>query len=158
MVNLLTTIPTDAILKEAYINGTLLSICKDTNLQYANIIKRAKLENWPSTPSQKRAEELSPIVARLKQANTPLSKGRIHAEAMAKIISEKILPDLENQSTEQLLSNIDNIEKADKIARRSYGLDEQSANGPTLNINVLAAGLEVFTKQPEINLDKVIEV
>ena len=146
-VDCLTVIPTDTILKEAYISGNLQKICKDTNLSYPNIIKRAKLEKWPITTQQKSPQPLSPILDRLKKANSPLAKGRIYAEAMGDQLSQKILPHLEEQTADDILNNIDQYEKADKIARRSFGLDQDSANGPTLNINVLAAGLEVFTKQ-----------
>ena len=70
-------------------------------------------------------------------------RGERHAERMAGV-SERGLDQIETMDGPEILNSVDQIEKLDKLARRTFGLNDVPANGFTLNVlNLGGCAVEV---------------
>ena len=81
---------------------------------------------------------------RLKQS--PLSmqqRGERHVERLASV-PERAVDHIETMNGPEILNSVDQIEKLDKVARRTFGLNDIPATGFTLNVlNLGDCSLEV---------------
>ena len=137
----------------AFRENRLATFCKTRHLNHTQTLKRIKRVGWTMT-----IPDLSPqaptlaaptgqdALNEIRRATNPLDRGRIYARAMGDIVS-KTLPHLDTLAPEDVLNQIEKIERLNKVARSTFGLDESSASGPTLNVNILAAGVEQFAIQ-----------
>ena len=128
-------------LQEAFRAGSgLKDLCEANNLDLNSILKQAKLENW-SKPKP------SPKPIKVREENddrvSPIERGHKYTKRLSETLSD-VLDYLEDCTPQELLSQIDNVEKMDRILRRSYGLDREIQGGPTLNVNILAQGIQMF--------------
>ena len=89
-------------------------------------------------------------------ARTPLTmqqRGERHVERMAGV-SERGVDHIETMDGPQILNSVDRIEKLDKVARRTYGLDEIKRCG--IQVNILSGNFSdgpVFDTEPLTRLD-----
>ncbi len=68
------------------------------------------------------------------------------------------LPDhLKRLPLASILELAPKLDALDKVARRNFGLDREQQGGPTLNINILSAGIAAFTQTEQIS-KKVIDI
>jgi hypothetical protein len=59
-------------------------------------------------------------------------------------VSERAVDHIETMAGPEILRSIDRIEKADKVARRTFGLGDIPSTGFSLNVlNVGAFGVEI---------------
>ena len=147
-------------LQEAYRKGQgLKKLCEDNNLDELSILRQAKLENW-GKPNIKKSTNTSPTLSEdTKPKRTPIEKGHSYAERLT-VLLERTLQHLEENSEDDpqiILDAIDQIEKLDRVARRSYGLDKEQTGGPTLNVNILAQGIQAFA-QVDYDRPPIIEL
>ena len=70
-----------------------------------------------------------------------------HMERMAGVTA-KVLPHLESMEPAEILDSARNLERFDYVARRNYGLGEQSAIPGPINFNVLIGGAIWPTEKP----------
>ncbi len=71
-------------------------------------------------------------------------RGERHVERMAGV-SERAVGHIETMDGPEILNSVDEIEKLDKVARRTFGLkDDNPLGGFSLNVlNVGAFGVEI---------------
>jgi hypothetical protein len=62
-----------------------------------------------------------------------------HVERMAGV-SEKVVSHVESLEPSTILDQIDKVEKADRVARRTFGLDDREAHGQSLAVNIAILG------------------
>ena len=75
-------------------------------------------------------------------------RGERHVERMAGV-SERGVDHIETMHGPEILKSVDQIEKLDKVARRTFGLDEIKPSG--IQINVLSGNFKdgpVFDIEP----------
>lgn len=134
------------ILIEHYQKRTLMQYCLDNNLDYLQVVEVAKLENWPRIAPPEKPQ--SPTIVNYKQLQQ--ERRQRYAETIGNIIEDKIIPHIQELTPKQLLSEIDQIEKADKIVRRSYDLDKSQEKEQPINVNILAQGVQAFAVQTQL--------
>jgi hypothetical protein len=113
------------------------------------ILSRAKREGWTqqikSVKALAKREGASPAVTATEAvAITMQQRGERHRERMAGV-SERGVDHIETMDGPEILNSVDQIEKLDKVARRTFGLDDIPPGGHfTLNVlNLNSLGIEV---------------
>jgi hypothetical protein len=81
-------------------------------------------------------------------AVTMRQRGQRHVERMAGV-TEKVLPHLEGMEPNEILSRVDQVEKLDKVARRTFGLDNDSGQSLGLRLNILNVNGDMFASDEE---------
>jgi hypothetical protein len=70
-------------------------------------------------------------------------RGECHLARMAGV-SERAVDHIEAMRGPEILSSVDQIEKLDKIARRTFGLNDIPSSGFTLNVlSIDSLGVEI---------------
>ena len=95
------------------------------------VLARAKREDWSSQLRQARAIVAAPagapaIDVSRAAAATMAERGQRHLERVAGVV-EKTLPYIEGLGPEAILGRVEDIDRLDRIARRTYGLDDASS-------------------------------
>src|SRR5947208_4863028 len=125
--------------KTAYASGIgLREIARNMNIPAGTILSRAKREG--ST------REIQSAKALVKRENSALAvtpveavaatlaeRGQRHLKRMAGV-SEKAVDHIETIDGPEILNSVDQIEKLDKVARRTFGLNDNPYSGFTLNV------------------------
>lgn len=128
--------------KTAFAAGIALrEIARNMDLPAGTILARAKREGWTKqiqSAKQKAALVQSPAITPMQSvALTMQQRGRRHLERMAGV-SEKVVSHVETLEPDSILDRVDDVEKLDRIARRTYGLNETGGIDSPLNLNVLS--------------------
>ena len=109
------------------------------NISEGTILARAKREGW--------TREIQNAKALVKRENSALTvtpveavaatlaeRGQRHLKRMAGV-SERGVDHIETMDGPEILNSVDEIEKLDKVARRTFGLDNNPLpSGFTLNV------------------------
>lgn len=66
-------------------------------------------------------------------------RGERHLGRMANIV-EKTLPHVEAMEPGAILDRVDDVEKLDKIGRRTFGLSDGDAHGDNFAVNIAILG------------------
>lgn len=139
-------------LKATYALGVgLVELCKKYNLDHTAILRKAKLEKWPSNLEDfTKAESESAIVVRENPPSPapPIDPGEEYLKRMGNIILN-LVKHIEELPQEEVLKNIVKIEKLDLVARRTFELDEEMSN-QSININILSQNLEKYANSPKV--------
>ena len=132
-----------AEIRTAYASGIgLREIARNMGLPEGTVLARAKREGWT------RQIECSKALATREDAPlavTPVAaaamsmqqRGERHVDRMAGV-SERGVDHIETMDGPEILNSVDQIEKLDKVARRTFGLNDNPYIGfrlNTLNIN-----------------------
>ena len=132
--------------KTAYASGIgLREIARHMNLSENTVLSRAQREGW--TREIHSAKTLAkrndaPAVTPLKSvAMTMQQRGERHVERMAGV-SEKVVSHVESLEPGVILDQIDKVEKTDRVARRTYGLNDGEASGPNAVVNIAMLGVD----------------
>ena len=132
--------------KTAFVSGIgLREIARNTNISAGTILSRASREGWTreihsAKALAKRAD--APVVSPLKAvAMTMQQRGERHVERMAGV-SEKVVSHVESLEPGVILDEIDKVEKADRVARRTFGLNDGEASGPNAIVNIAMLGVD----------------
>jgi hypothetical protein len=78
-------------------------------------------------------------------------RGERHVERMAGV-SERGVDHIETMDGSEILNSVDQIEKLDKVARRTFGLNDNPYSGFSLNVLNLGS-LEVEIREPDSKED-----
>ena len=120
------------------------------------VLARAKRESWTREIQNAKAlvkrEDVSPVVTATKAvAITMQQRGERHVERMAGL-SEKVVTHVEALEPDVILEKIDKVEKADRVARRTYGLSDGDSHGSNVMVNIALLGIDpesVRVDQPD---------
>ena len=139
--------------KTAFASGIgLREIARNMGIPAGTILSRAKREGWTREIQSakglaKREDALlaTPIEA---AAMTMQQRGERHIERMAGV-SECAVDHMETMDGNEILARVDQIDKLDKVARRTFGLgDDNAYSGFSLNVlNIGSLGLEIEGKE-----------
>jgi hypothetical protein len=113
------------------------------------VLARAKREGWTqqirSAKTLAKREDAKPAVSPVEAAAASMQqRGERHVERMAGI-SERAVDHIETMAGPEILASIDRIDKADKVARRTFGLTDDNAYiGFSLNVlNLETFGVKI---------------
>jgi uncharacterized protein YjcR len=136
-------------MKTAYASGIgLREIARSMGIPEGTILSRAKREGWTqqiqSAKALTKREDALPAVTPVQAVAMSIrQRGERHVERMAGL-SEKVVTHVEALQPDVILEKIDKVEKADRVARRTFGL-EGKPYGEHFTLNVL-------------NLDMLVDV
>jgi hypothetical protein len=126
-------------IKTAHASGIgLREIARNMNIPEGTVLARAKREGWTQEIQNakalvKRENSALAVTATEAVAITMQQRGERHVERMAGV-SERGVDHVETMDGPEILDSVDQIEKLDKIARRTFGLDEIRPCGIQVNI------------------------
>jgi hypothetical protein len=122
----------------------LREMARNMNIPEGTVLARAKREGW--------TRQIESAKALVKRENAPLTvtpveavaatlaeRGQRHLKRMAGV-SEKAVDHVETMDGPQILNSVDQIEKLDKVARRTFGLSEGDAHGDNVAVNIAILG------------------
>jgi len=132
-----------AEIRTAYASGiSLREIARNMNIPEGTVLARAKREGWSrqrdnAKPLVKR-EEAAKVVTPFEAASATMQqRGERHLGRMANIV-EKTMPHVEAMEPGAILDRVDDVEKLDKVARRTFGIsDHDSPDQMLVNIAIL---------------------
>jgi hypothetical protein len=148
-----------AEIRTAYASGIgLREIARNMGIPEGTVLARAKREGWTreiknAKALAKREDSAPAVTATEAVAITMQQRGERHVERMAGV-SERGVDHIETMDGPQILNSVDRIEKLDKVARRTYGLDEIKRCG--IQVNILSGNFSdgpVFDTEPLTRLD-----
>jgi hypothetical protein len=129
-----------AEIRTAYASGIgLREIARNMNIPEGTVLARAKQESWTREIQNAKAlvKRENPALAVTPVAAVAMSvqqRGERHIERMAGV-SERGVDHVETMDGLEILNSVDQIEKLDKVARRTLGLDNNPLpSGFTLNV------------------------
>ena len=139
-------------IKTAYASGIgLREIARNMGIPEGTILSRAKREGW--------TRQIESAKALAKREDTPLAvtpvqavaasmqqRGERHVERMAGV-SERGVDHVETMQGSEILARVDQIEKLDKVARRTFGLSDDNSHGNNLIVNVALLDIDPATVQ-----------
>ena len=134
-------------IKTAYASGIgLREIARHMNIPEGTVLARAKREGWTREIQSAKALAtrqdaplaVSPVEA---VAMSIQQRGERHVDRMAGIV-EKTLPHVESMEPGAILDRAKDVDRLDRIGRRTYGLDkgEQHAGGA---VNVMLVKMDL---------------
>ena|SRR5262245_45222717 len=127
----------------------LREIARNMNISAGTVLSRANREGWTrqiqSAKALAKREDSTPAVSPVDAAAMSLQqRGERHVERMAGV-SERAVDHIETMDGPEILNSVDQIEKLDKVSRRTFGLkDDNPLGGFSLNVlNVGAFGINI---------------
>ena len=127
-------------IKTAHASGIgLREIARNMGIPEGTVLARAKREGWTreiqnAKALAKREDSAPAVTATEAVAITMQQRGERHLERMAGV-SERGVHHIETMDGPEILNSVDQIEKLDKVARRTFGLDNNPLpSGFTLNV------------------------
>ena len=132
--------------KTAFASGIgLREIARNMNIPAGTVLARAKREGW--------TREIQSAKALAKRQDAPLAvtpleavsmsiqqRGERHVERMAGIV-EKTLPHVESMEPGSILDRAKDVDRLDRIARRTYALDKGEQASGAINITLVKMDL-----------------
>src|SRR5436853_1263087 len=129
-----------AEIRTAYASGiSLHEIARNMNIPEGTVLARAKREGWSRQRDNAKAlvkrEEAAKVITPFEAASATMQqRGERHLGRMASIV-EKTMPHVEAMEPGAILDRVDDVEKLDKVARRTFGLnDDNPYQGFSLNV------------------------
>ena len=106
---------------------------------------RAKREGWSQQRDSAKAlakrEETSIAVTPFQAASATMQqRGERHLGRMANIV-EKTMPHVEAMEPGAILDRVDDVEKLDKVARRTFGISDDDVHGTNVLVNIAILGV-----------------
>jgi hypothetical protein len=142
-------------IKVAYVSGIgLREIARKMNIPEGTVLARAKREGWTREIQNAKAlakrEDASPAVTPVQAVALSMQqRGERHIERMANV-SERGVDHIETMDGPEILNSVDQIDKLDKVARRTFGLNDNPYSGFTLNVlNLGSLGVQVRRSDTE---------
>ena len=137
-------------IKTAYASGIgLREIARNMDIPEGTVLARAKREGWSqqieSAKALAKREDSAPAVTATEAvAITMRQRGERHLGRMASV-SERGVDHVETMQGSEILTRVDQIEKLDKVARRTFGLSDSDSHGNNLLVNVAILGIDPAT-------------
>src|SRR6476661_1698683 len=136
-------------IKTAYASGIgLREIARNMGISEGTVLARAKREGWTgeiqSAKALAKREDAVAVTPVEAAAMSMQQRGERHVERMAGV-SERGVDHIETMDGPAILNSVDQIEKLDKVARRTFGLkDDNPYSHFSLNVlNIGAFGIEI---------------
>jgi hypothetical protein len=127
-------------IKTAYASGLgLREIARSMHVSENTVLSRAHREGWSGQVNDAKAlakrDDTAKAITPFEAASASMQKrGERHVERMAGI-SERGVDHTETMDGPEILNSVDQIEKLDKVARRTFGLkDDNPYIGLDLNV------------------------
>ena len=125
-------------IKTAFASGIgLREIARNMNIPEGTVLAHAKRESWTqqiqsakALAKREDALDATPVEA---VAMSMQQRGERHVERLASV-PERAVDHIETMNGPEILNSVDQIEKLDKVARRTFGLNDIPATGFTLNV------------------------
>ncbi len=116
----------------------LREIARNMGIPEGTVLARAKREGWTREIQNakalvKREEPVLAVTPVEAVAATLAERGQRHLKRMAGV-SERGVDHIETMDGLEILNSVDEIEKLDKVARRTFGLNDNPYSGFTLNV------------------------
>jgi len=133
-------------IKAAYAAGVgLREIARKMNVPEGTVLARAKREGWTQQIQTakalvKRQEASLAITPVQAVAMSMQQRGERHLGRMANIV-EKTIPHVEAMEPGAILDRVDDVEKLDKVARRTFGISDDDVHGSNVLVNIAILGL-----------------
>src|SRR6266481_5114626 len=121
-------------IKTAYASGLgLREIARNTGIPEGTVLARAKREGWTQQIQNaktlvKHEDSALAVTPAEAVAMSMQRRGERHVERMAGI-SERGVDHIETMDGLEILNSVDQIEKLDKVARRTFKLDDIPPSG-----------------------------
>src|SRR5438128_1322049 len=137
-------------IETVYASGIgLREIARNMNIAEGTVLSRARRERWSrkiqSAKALAKHGESTPAVNPAQAVAMSIQqRGERHIERMAGV-SERAVDHIETMDGPEILNSVDQIEKLDKVARRTFGLrDDGPYVGFSLNVlNIGTCDIEV---------------
>ena len=130
-------------IRTAYASGIgLREIARNMDIPEGTVLARTKREGWSRQRDNAKAlvkrEEAAKVVTPFEAASATMQqRGERHLGRMANIV-EKTMPHVEAMEPGAILDRVDDVEKLDKVARRTFGIsDHDSPDQMLVNIAIL---------------------
>jgi len=135
--------------KTAYASGIgLREIARNMSIPEGTVLARAKREGWTqqiqSIKALAKRNDTSTAVTPFEAVSASIQqRGERHIERMAGIV-ERGVGHVGAMDGGGILDQIDEVEKVDKVARRTFGLNDIPSSGFTLNVlSIDSLGVEI---------------
>ncbi len=135
-------------IQTAYASGIgLREIARNMNIPEGTVLARAKREGWSQQIESakalaKREDSVSAAVTATEAvAITMRQRGERHLGRMASV-SECGVDHVETMQGSEILARVDQIEKLDKVARRTFALSDGHSDGSNLMVNIAILGID----------------
>jgi hypothetical protein len=141
-------------IKTAYASGIgLREIARNMKIPEGTVLARAQREGWTRQIQNAKAlaqrEDTPPTITPTEAVSVTMQqRGQRHVERMASV-TEKVLPHLEGMEPDEILSRVDQVEKLDKVARRTFGFDNNKGQFVGLRLNILNVDGNMFESEEE---------
>ena len=119
------------------------------------MLARAKREGWTRQIAQAKAKATAPdamqsgaITVMQSAAITMAERGQRHVERMAGV-AEKVVPHVEAMAPGEILDRIERVERFDKLARRTFGIDDDTARQALVNLNFMSVRPDFLEGLPQ---------
>jgi hypothetical protein len=137
-------------IRTAYASGIgLREIARNMGIPEGTVLARANREGWTrqiqSAKALAKREDVPVAVTPVEAvAMSMQQRGERHIERMAGV-SERAVDHIETMNGPEILNSVDEIEKLDKVARRTFALnDNPFPSGFTLNVlNISGTGVQI---------------
>jgi len=122
----------------------LREIARNMNIPAGTILSRAKREGWTQEIQNakalaKREDEASSVTTVEAAAMSIQKRGERHIERM-EAVSERGVDHIETMDGHEILDRVEDIEKLDKVARRTFGISGSDAHGDNFAVNIAILG------------------
>lgn len=146
-------------IKTAYAAGIgLREVARNMQLPAGTVLARAKREGWTrqvqiakSVVQPQQSDAITPMQS---AAVSMQQRGERYTERIAGI-SERVTGHIETMKPAKVLDSIHEVEKFDRMARRTYGLRDDRAPSGILAVNILTNHAAVqFVAEPKKPVDE----
>jgi uncharacterized alpha-E superfamily protein len=128
-------------IKTAYASGIALrEIARNMSIPAGTVLARAKREGWSQQRENAKAlakqEDTAKAITPFEAASATMQqRGERHLGRMANIV-EKTMPHVEAMEPGAILDRVDDVEKLDKVARRTFGISDDGSHGENVTVNI----------------------
>ena len=140
-------------MRTAHASGIgLRELARNMGIPAGTVLARAKREGWTRSVRDAKALTVRPAAPVASVATAAAlsmhERGQKHVERVAGIV-ERTLPAVEAMTPAALLDRVEDFDRLDKVARRTYGLRDGENNANAIvNIALLGMTPEMVTVSP----------
>src|SRR5205809_4887338 len=133
-------------IKTAYARGIgLREIARTMGIPAGTVLARANREGWSRQRDNAKAlakrEDTAKAITPFEAASATMQqRGERHLGRMANIV-EKTMPHVEAMEPGAILDRVDDVEKLDKVARRTFGISDHDVHGNNVLVNIAILGV-----------------
>ena len=134
----------------------LREIARNMDVPAGIVLARAKREGWTQQiqAAKARQSRQTPInqtqSRRCNQSQSTAERGHRYTEKMA-AVAEKVVTHVQSMKPGAVLDRIEKVERFDRLARRTFGLDADSGKPAFVNIQIGPA-LQAAATAPTIDI------